>query len=100
MKLPFRRIYTRNEDLSRVQNAVEQSLNPILDSVIIDGVLVTGVLLTTTATQVSHTLERNPLGYIVVGQDKHATFYSPVRDSRTITLLSSASNTTVDLWVF
>lgn len=100
MLQPFRRIFTANEDLAKVQNAIEQTVAPILNSVIIDGVLLTGIVLTTTATQVAHTLNRIPLGYLIVGQDKHATFYSSARDSRTITLLSSAATTTVDLWVF
>jgi hypothetical protein len=96
---PFRRIFTNNEDLSKVQNAIEQSLAPINNSAIIDGVLITGVALTTANAQISHTLDRIPLGYIVVGSSAYANVKDAARDSKTITLSSSAT-TTISLWVF
>lgn len=99
MIVPFRRIFTKNYELSQVQNAIEQTLSPVLDSKILDGVLLTGVSVFTANTQISHTLGRIPLGYIIVGKSVFSDIKDVTRDSKTLTLVAEVS-TVLSLWIF
>lgn len=98
--IKFRKLATSNADLSRVQQNVEDVFKQILTSPILDGVLIENVIVGTSATAISHTLERLPRGYIVVSADKAATIYRTTWTPTTVSLVSSAATTTLSLWIF
>lgn len=84
----------------QIQDAVAAAFKPLFSSQIVDGVLVKNVTLTTTATKVSHTLARTPLGYIVVDLNKDARIFRTAWDTNTISLTSTDTGTLVSLWIF
>lgn len=95
------RLQVADEDLRKVQDRILAVLNPLARTPVVDGVLVTGVALSATPTDVSHKLQRMPLGYLIVGLSADARVWETRanRSSTRLTLTASAA-ATVDLWVF
>ena len=56
----------QDQEFNRLQDSIEQAVNPIIDSRIVDGVYIKEVDLSTADTFVEHKLGREPLGFIVV----------------------------------
>lgn len=88
------------DDMSRLQDALGTTINKIVKKDVIDGAQLSNLSIGTAAVRISHTLGRQPLGWIVTDIDKNANIYRTAWDSKTITLTSSAAATTVSLWVY
>lgn len=88
-------------DKSKIDLRVADLLNTLRSIAILDGALLTDVALSTSATNVNHGLGRQPIGYIVVGQNAAASIFETksARTNATFQLTSSAS-VTADIWVF
>lgn len=97
---PYRRFRTKDIDLNRVQDRVEDTFrqfvsNPLLDGVFIDVVFPSGSL----TQEINHTLTRQPLGWIVVDVDAAETLHRDSWNNRTLTLTASGA-VSAKLYVF
>ena len=95
----FRKIVTANTDLQRVQTNVDDVFKQLRNAPILDGVLVENVIIGTTATSVSHTLQRQPRGFIIVDINADARVRRSAWTPTTLSLISTAT-VTLSLWVF
>jgi len=100
----FKKIPSKDNTVSQVQNNVEEALNPIIDSPIINGVLVKDVCLTALQpTLVKHKLGRDSLGYIIVRKRSDSRIWD-VQDfhinKKTTIALTCSHDVKVDLWIF
>ncbi len=69
-------------------------------STILDGVLLTDVIVPTTGIVASHTLDRQPLGWIVVDRTNANPVHRTAWNSKTLTLVATTGSVTVALWIF
>jgi hypothetical protein len=95
----FRRLATQDADLTKVQNAIEQVINPLAKLPLLDGTPLTQIVLTTSALKVPHQLGRTPRGFFVTDLNANAVVFRTGSTDTTITLTASAS-CTVNLWVY
>jgi hypothetical protein len=89
--------------MSLMQTAWAQQLNPLIGNPLNNGVLLKSVSLINGTTQVNHKLGRKLVGYIVTRQRAAASIHdSQDTNSMPALTLSLVSNAdvTVDLWVF
>jgi hypothetical protein len=92
MPTPFRKIYSTDSLLTRVQDAVAASLDSLLRLPILNSQIVSAQL-TTSGVDVSHGLGREIQGWIVVRKSATADVYEVASDNngkRTLKLASSA----------
>ena len=90
---PFRTINTKDADLMRVQDSVRDTFSSLVRVPLLDGNIVEASL-TTSATEVSHGLNRNIVGWFIIRQDAQASVWEPSQSetpSKTVRLQSSAS---------
>lgn len=85
-------------------SAIQENLVKIIDQFIsnkeiIDGIPLKDVAIGTADTVINHKLGRTPLGYIVTTKSGLGDIYDTGRNSKTLTLISSAA-VTVNLWVY
>lgn len=100
----LKKIGTDNKDVARLQENVQNAIEPIISKALIDGVLLKNVCLDPgVATEVKHGLGRAPLGWIIVRKREDARVWD-VQDfnrnpSRTLSLVASHS-VELDIWIF
>jgi hypothetical protein len=100
----FKKIGSGDTNLQKVQQNVQEAIEPLIASQIIDGVLLKNVELTAGQLNiVFHGLGRELVGWIVVGQDANSQVWdeqaaNPLK-TRTLRLRAS-TDTVVALWVF
>lgn len=85
--------------VARIQEAARDSLQRVIDGGLLKGRLIESASVSTTAAAISHGLGRTPRGWIVVDKNAAVHVHRTAWDSRTLTLVGSAS-ATVSLWVF
>ena len=98
----------QDQEFNRLQDSIEQAVNPIIDSRIVDGVYIKEVDLSTADTFVEHKLGREPLGFIVVRKFAAGDVFESLTDSsgdnydrkRFINIKASTSLSNVYLWIF
>ena len=100
----FRKVVTEDQDINKLQAYLEETFEQILKSEIIDGVLLKGIQLDNSKTNsVSHKLDRNILGWLVIRRRAKAQIWD-TQDLNTFkskTLdLQTDTNVNVDLWIF
>ena len=71
----------QDQEFNRLQDNIEQVLNPVIDSRIVDGVYIKEVDLSTADTFVEHKLGREPLGFIVVRKFAAGDVFESLTDS-------------------
>lgn len=107
----LKKIQTDSQELDRVQDYVEEALQPVLISPLADGVLVKIVYTSPTSaigtgdTYISHGLNRPVIGWFVVRTTTNAVIYessttSPNPNNILVLKASSAVNADITLWVF
>jgi len=97
-----------DQEFNRLQDSIEQAVNPVIDSRIVDGVYIKEVDLSTSDTFVEHKLGREPLGFIVVRKFATGDVYESLTDAdgnnynrkRFINIKASTSLSNVYLWIF
>ena len=97
-----------DQEFNRLQDSIEQAVNPIIDSRIVDGVYIKEVDLSTADTFVEHKLGREPLGFIVVRKFAAGDVFESLTDSsgdnydrkKFINIKASTSLSNVYLWIF
>ena len=98
----------QDQEFNRLQDSIEQAVNPIIDSRIVDGVYIKEVDLSTADTFVEHKLGREPLGIIVVRKFAAGDVFESLTDSsgqnydrkKFINIKASTSLSNVYLWIF
>ena len=71
----------QDQEFNRLQDSIEQAVNPVIDSRIVDGVYIEEVDLSTADTFVEHKLGREPLGFIVVRKFAAGDVFESLTDS-------------------
>ena len=95
-------------EFNTLQDNIEQTINPVLDSRIVDGVYIKEVNLSTADTFVEHKLGREPLGFIVVRKFAAGDIFESLTDSsgnnydrkKFINIKASTSLSNVYFWIF
>ena len=100
----FEPLFSLSEELTKIQERLGRSINPVVNKAIIDGELLEDLDITTgQANLVNHRLDRPLVGWIAVRKSANAVLWDEQAtnedDRRTLDLRSSA-NVTVSLWVF
>lgn len=100
----FKKTSFSDINLTKLQNNVEISLQPIINSAIIDGNLIRDVKLEAKKrNEVLHRLNREPLGYIIVRKRKDSRIWD-LQDTNTAKkqtfTLACSHDVTVDIWFF
>lgn len=96
----FKKIKTENEELGKLQdNLIEFFTNFKQSAQILDGVLLKDISLKSGANSISHKLNRQLTGYIVVKKNANVNVWDSGADTKLLNLQTSAA-TTVSLWVF
>lgn len=100
----YKKTGSKDPDLRKVQQNVEQAINPIIRKPIVDGILLTNVCLTPeVANAVKHQLGRAPLGWVVVRKRADARIWdlqdNNPNKSKTL-MLTCSHEVEIDLWVF
>ena len=98
----------QDQEFNRLQDSIEQAVNPIIASRIVDGVYIKEVDLSTADTFVEHKLGREPLGFIVVRKFAAGDVFESLTDSsgdnydrkKFINIKASTSLSNVYLWIF
>ena len=98
----------QDQEFNRLQDSIEQAVNPIIDSRIVDGVYIKEVNLSTADTFVEHKLGREPLGFIVVRKFAAGDVFESLTDSsgdnydrkKFINIKASTSLSNVYFWIF
>ena len=109
-------VQSESRELNQLQRNILLSLNQLIDNPLLNGVIVNDVslVLADNPNVVSHTLNRSPLGYFVIGNSAQSTIWdsqSLYESAPTATveeygpsdltlLLNTSANTTVNLYVF
>ena len=100
----LKKVGAQDKDLQKVQQNVENAIEPIIRKEIIDGVLLTKVCLEPgISNEVKHGLGREPLGWIVVRKRADARIWDVQdfnRNPSKVLSLTCSHAVTVDLWIF
>jgi hypothetical protein len=100
----FKKLGTKNTELQKVQQNVENAITTIIRKEIIDGILLKNVCLEPSiSNEVKHGLGREPLGWTIVRKRADARIWD-IQDfnttpSKTLSLTCSHA-VTVDIWIF
>lgn len=100
----LKKVGLKDKETQKLQQNIENAIEPIISKEIIDGVLCKDICLKPNiATEVEHSLGRKPLGWIVVRKRADARIWD-VQDfnnnpSRSLSLATS-HEVKVDLWIF
>ena len=102
--LGFKKIRTSNPELMRVQDEVEQILNPLAKLEILDGHLLRDISITAgTPLVVNHGLARPVIGWVVVRKNANADIWDSQDTNRIVgrtLVLNSDANVQLSLYVF
>lgn len=86
-------------ETEQIQRNVEDFVRSSIPDWVGDGVMLSNVVLAPGLNPISHTLQRQPLGYVITDLTSNATVWRTTWNSNTLTLQSSIA-TTVQIWVF
>lgn len=97
----FKKVAGATGDVAALQQRLYEFFTQFLNNPLLNGVLLTGVELSSTATQVPHTLGREPQGWIIVNKTANANVWQSSTDlSKSFLTLTASGAVKVDLWVF
>ncbi len=100
----YKKLNTGDSNLDKVQQNVQNAIQPIIRKEVVDGILVKNVCLEPEiSNEVHHTLGRPPLGWTIVRKRADSRIWD-IQDfnpnpSRTLSLTCSHL-VTVDIWIF
>lgn len=84
----FMKLFTKDQDLMRLQTNIAAAIEQIIRREILDYVIIDAAV-SATATSFNHGLGRLPVGWIVIDKDATADVWSTAKDVRSITLQTS-----------
>ncbi len=79
-----------NDEMSRIQSALTEAFEPLLNSPLVDAVLLDPVTILTTPTPIAHKLGRAVQSWILAGPTADARVWEVARNKTTLTLQASA----------
>lgn len=82
-----------------LQRNVEDFVRSSIPDWISDGVMLSNVTLAAGLNPISHTLQRQPLGFVITDKTSNAVVWRTTWNDTTLTLQASLA-TTVQIWVF
>jgi len=93
----LRKVYSKDNDLNRVQDNVSGVLDFIQQSPLTGAVTVVAAPLTIGANSVGHRLGRRPIGWFTIGTDAPCTLYDTAPADQTFLYITSdiAANVTL-----
>jgi hypothetical protein len=95
----FLKIFTSDKELQRLQDNVSNAISEILRVPVLDGLLLTQTFTASVDTAIEHKLQREPLGWIVVGKNATSDIWEVSKDQRFLTLRTDQT-VTVTFWIF
>lgn len=95
----FLKIFTSDKSLQRLQDNVSNAISEILRVPLLDGRLFSQTFTASTDTIVEHKLQREPLGWIILGKNATSDVWEVSKDARFITLRTD-QNVTITFWIF
>lgn len=98
----FYKFRSEDQELNRVQEQIEQVLNPLASIALLDGALLENVdLVTATDKNIEHKLSRKYSGYIIVKRSAACDIFDKQsQDDTKFLTLNSSADVTVSIWVF
>lgn len=101
MSKPFKKIYSQDQNLMRVQSAVAEVLDPLTQQPLLGAILLQNVTINASPTAIEHGLNRQPLGFIIVNKNISADVWqSPSIAPAKIIMLQAATAGTFSLLIF
>lgn len=95
---PFKKIYSGNYELLKVQDSINESLQAISRIPIVESNLLTNVSIGTSATGVEHGLGRRPLGFMIVDRTANVAIWrSPVESQAPTSLIMLLADTATNV---
>lgn len=99
----FKKVANTSEDTAKLQERLQEYLQPITKCPLIDGVLLTDLVLPAGTNTISHKLGRKLIGWIVVRNQANSVLWDGQNGNslpeKTL-IISCSAPTTIDLWVF
>ena len=99
----FTQIWSKEQEVTRLQSHLKTVLNPLLELPISDGVLIKDLTVNTTDTLIEHKLGRKPEGFLITGLKSNSVIYESAtandEAARLIILIASAT-ATADIYFF
>ena len=99
----FTQIWSKEQEVTRLQSHLKTVLNPLLELPISDGVLIKDLTVNTTDTLIEHKLGRKPEGFLITGLKSNSVIYESATANnaaaRLIILIASAT-ATADIYFF
>jgi hypothetical protein len=102
-KKTFKKIFTNDFSMQKIQDNVQGELNRLNASPFQDGIFVKSVSLTTSDTKVEHKLSRVPMGYVVTNKNAAQTVYTSTsvnNKPELFLILKASGSVTVDLYIY
>lgn len=100
----FKKLPSKNSEVTQLQQNVEEAINPIINAQIVDGVLLRNLkLCALEANLITHKLGRPALGWIVVRKRADSRIWD-VQDANILKkatiALTCSHDVEIDLWIF
>ena len=99
----FTQIWSKEQEVTRLQSHLKTVLNPLLELPISDGVLSKDLTVNTTDTLIEHKLGRKPEGFLITRLKSNSVIYESAtandEAARLIILIASAA-ATADIYFF
>jgi hypothetical protein len=99
----FKKLNFNDDEVSRFQENVAQSIDSITFSPIIDGIILHNVPIVIGDNIINHKLQRDLTGWVIILKDTAANIYdkqNEITRKELFLKLNSDAVTTVDIWVF
>lgn len=87
----FRKLYTKDDTINRIQDSIKESLDPVLNDVILNRLELTSTILTTD-TVINHALGRVPSGFVITDTTINSNIWRVAWDASTVTLKASTDS--------
>lgn len=99
----YRRIQTSDTSINKVQDSIDECVNYFNLNIFNEAVFLKDVTVNTTPTEISHGLNREPLGFLVVNRTSNVGIWkspTPSVAPTKILMLEASSDSIVSLIVF
>ena len=100
---PWKRVTTGDPVIEELQDNAEPIMKRVEGAFLLDGVLIKKQIIGTSATVISHGLQRPPLGFIIIRRRANQQVWDLQDDNKTspqTLVLIAGGEVEIDLWVF
>ena len=99
----FTQIWSKEQEVTRLQSHLKTVLNPLLELPISDGVLIKDLTVNTTDTLIEHKLGRKPEGFLITGLKSNSVIYESATandEAASLIILIASATATADIYFF